>query len=865
MRARWSKVLLAAVVLFHLWALFTSTRFVGRVAPGFLLHTASGGEVFAVPASPRALASVAALRVPLRLVEINGRPVAELPYGQRLAGARAAVRPLGERNVLSLRDTAGKALRVEHPTRRMSGEDYFSVFHDLYLFHLLGLFYLGLGVFVWLRRPEDAAATPLLAFGIIISVPVAAVPPFDRLGDVVASIKLVLAFPLVAPGMLHLACTFTGCHRQSWARRLQLAFLLAGVALALTTFSLQLLDRPGLSGEAIAASLGAALLLLTLLVSTGICLSFLRKSTPLGRRRRARLFMTATLLSFVPPTVHVLWQVLFGTAAWVRYISLATFALFPLLITIAIVRRRLFDMRVVLRKGLTYGLLSFGLALAYLLISVFGLRAIGMRTSSAAQTVIAVAALVVVVGLLRLRLQRFIDRFFFRSRHIYQQAVLAASNELARTRSLDRVASTLSRALIEAMGLSHGFLAVRHPRRPDALVTLRLPTPRGVTRKQAPTDLPEALVAGQHEPITRCMTSKEIVTAFDNLEQPTRPDETFWSRFGLETMVPLVGGAGGDDVAGVLCLGPKVNDQILDDEDVALVETLANQAAMAIDSAQAFAEIAELKDGLEVQVAERTRELRDALEYLKNAQGHLIESQKEAMLGRLVAGIVHEINSPLGAMRSASQTMRASLAKLAQWQEPSTATKRVDRALTVAQSSSETIEGSSDRITQIMGSLQSFVALDEATQKDVPLCQAIDNALVVLGPRIEGRIDVARDYAEQPTVRCRPARLNQVLLNLLQNATEAIGDRGTITITVSRRDDEITIDIADDGKGIEERRLPKLFDFDFTTKGPGRIGLGLGLPLAKRSMEEMGCRISIESTHGQGTTVHLSLPLRAKR
>src|SRR6185295_19846424 len=123
---------------------------------------------------------------------------------------------------------------------------------------------------------------------------------------------------------------------------------------------------------------------------------------------------------------------------------------------------------------------------------------------------------------------------------------------------------------------------------------------------------------------------------------------------------PLTLGNGSREarVVGLLLLGPKPQGKPLDSADERLVLTLAHQLAVALENAAAFDEIRSLKDGLERQVEERTRALSDALSDLKRAQGQLIESEKQAMLGRLVAGVAHEINTPLGALRSSVDTLQ---------------------------------------------------------------------------------------------------------------------------------------------------------------------------------------------------------------
>jgi signal transduction histidine kinase len=281
----------------------------------------------------------------------------------------------------------------------------------------------------------------------------------------------------------------------------------------------------------------------------------------------------------------------------------------------------------------------------------------------------------------------------------------------------------------------------------------------------------------------------------------------------------------------------------------------------------AYEEVQRLNEGLENQVATRTRELRAAVEELKQAQTMLIETEKQVMLSRLTAGLLHEVNSPLGALRSATDTIHLSAEKIleALGRDPShPATPTLVRSAQASASLAEVIVESTRRIEELMTTLRRFVSLDSSERKTVDVRSGVQAALVIVKPLLADRISVSQDWPARPLrVSCFPARLNQVFLNLLQNAAEALGDQdgGALSLTATDRGDHLTITLADNGPGMNERQLEGLFEFGFTEKEGGRVGLRLGLPSSKRWVEEIGGSIDVSSTVGAGTTVAIRLPL----
>jgi signal transduction histidine kinase len=166
-----------------------------------------------------------------------------------------------------------------------------------------------------------------------------------------------------------------------------------------------------------------------------------------------------------------------------------------------------------------------------------------------------------------------------------------------------------------------------------------------------------------------------------------------------------------------------------------------------------------------------------------------------------------------------------------------------------------------ERITTIVRRLRAFARLDQAEMVEADLHEGLEDTLTLVHHELKHGIVVHRNFGSLPKIRCYMARLNQVFLNLLINAKQAISGKGEITITTFHDDSYIYIRFADTGSGIAKENLGKIFDPGFTTKGVG-VGAGLGLSICYRIIEDHGGKIAVESEAGKGTIFTVMLPLR---
>lgn len=251
---------------------------------------------------------------------------------------------------------------------------------------------------------------------------------------------------------------------------------------------------------------------------------------------------------------------------------------------------------------------------------------------------------------------------------------------------------------------------------------------------------------------------------------------------------------------------------------------------------------------------------KQAEEDLHRAQDRLLQSEKLASLGRLVAGLVHELNSPLGSLVSGSD-LTARSAQILRETPPDDVARR-ERALRALTRSVGSTAEAAARVQDLLGGLQQFTALDRAERQEADLHELIEATLTVMGtPLLEG-VEVVRDYGELPRILCYPGQLNQLLLSLLRNAAEAMESGGRLTLTTrDLGDGQVSVAVADTGRGIPAHELPGLFEPRFR-QAAGRVHLGWGLVTASRIADEHGGRITVDSEVGRGSTFTVVLPVR---
>jgi signal transduction histidine kinase len=299
-----------------------------------------------------------------------------------------------------------------------------------------------------------------------------------------------------------------------------------------------------------------------------------------------------------------------------------------------------------------------------------------------------------------------------------------------------------------------------------------------------------------------------------------------------------------------------------------ILRNLASYTAIALDNTYAYLRLNEINE-----------ELSATLDNLKTAQSHLVQSEKMASLGQLTAGVAHEINNPINFVSAGIDSLSTNyddlselLEKIALIQPGEDNTALLTEINSIKKDIEleylleeipmllKSINDGARRTTEIVKSLRNFTRLDEDNLKSANIHEGIDSTLVILKNQLADRVEVIKEYGNIPDIACYPGQLNQVFMNILGNAIQAIEGQGQVHIKTSLAGKFVNISIKDSGKGMSEEVKRRIFEPFFTTKDVGE-GTGLGLSICYGIIEKHKGKIVVESTPGKGTEFIIKLPL----
>ncbi|OAI01700.1 ATPase [Methylomonas methanica] len=273
--------------------------------------------------------------------------------------------------------------------------------------------------------------------------------------------------------------------------------------------------------------------------------------------------------------------------------------------------------------------------------------------------------------------------------------------------------------------------------------------------------------------------------------------------------------------------------------------------------------------------------LQEMVEKLRDTQNQLLQAEKMASIGQLAAGVAHEINNPIGFVNSNlgtlagyiedmfsvidayEQTVAEVDQNLIDREKIDSLRKKLQFEL-LREDVPDLLHESRDglaRVKNIVNDLKDFSRMPAAEWQYVDLHQGLESTLNIVGNEIKYKADVVRNYGVLPEVECLPSQLNQVFLNLLMNAAQAISERGTIILSSGTEKETVWVAITDSGQGISPKNLSRIFEPFFTTKPVGK-GTGLGLSLSYSIVQKHHGRIEVGSKVGEGTTFRVVLPVK---
>lgn len=278
----------------------------------------------------------------------------------------------------------------------------------------------------------------------------------------------------------------------------------------------------------------------------------------------------------------------------------------------------------------------------------------------------------------------------------------------------------------------------------------------------------------------------------------------------------------------------------------------------------------------------KNRVLNDTMDNLKDAQSQLIQSEKMASLGQLTAGVAHEINNPINFVSANIKPLKDDLADLIKCirlykqtvkekglenefeeVEKFNAQTDIEYVLTEVNDLLKGIEEGASRTSEIVKGLRNFSRIDQHDVKKANLNEGVESTLTLLHSTYRDRIEIIKEYGNIPEIECFPGQLNQVFMNLLSNAVQAIKGEGKIFIKTFTRENNVIISIKDTGPGMTEEIKSKIFDPFFTTKEVGK-GTGLGLSISYGIIEKHNGKMEVFSSPGEGAEFIITLPLLQK-
>jgi C4-dicarboxylate-specific signal transduction histidine kinase len=750
---------------------------------------------------------------------------------------------------------------------RFALSDYVSLF-GAYLMN--GVIFTTVGIAVWILGPGGPTTAGTVALALATGA--FCLTAMDLYGPAQLFRLHVTTEALFPATLLHLMLVFPVPRLGQWRRKVVGAIYVADLVL-IAVYQLFLYDAETYSRvhNLCMAALGVGGVGL---IASGV--HAYATSPSLLVRKRLGIVLLGIVTGFAVPAWMVTMSALTGGEQSINLAAFTAF-LFPLSLAYAVVKLDLFEIDAMLRRGINYLLLS-GIVMAMYAVLVLALGVVlqtASVTHSPAFPLIFSLVLIVLLTPMRERVQRGVDRLYYRTSHNAQKTLERASGALVATLNVDEIHTLTLDTICEALLIERAAVWLR-----TTTGDFEVTHARGLDAASTTTVAAGHPLSVHLRRTVRAVSTYEYADEDRALGANERACRAMLDQLGAELLLPL---RARDELTGFIALGPKKSGTLFTLDDLDFLHTFANQVSVAIVNALSYRKIEELNVGLEQKVTQRTQELAStnselasslgelerAYHELQRSQENLVRAEKMAALGRLTAGIAHEVNTPLGASLNALKMIEDLVLEYRDSIGDASVTADDHREL--ATELHDSVENVAKWTTKAAGYIRSIKAhtrnLDTVQERLFDVAQLLEDTRMLLSHRLRlSSCTVSVDCPRSLMLYGDAGKLGQVLTNLITNAIDAYEDHGTadgaIDVAVTATADEVVIVVEDHGCGIPPEHLERIFEELFTTKPPGK-GTGLGLSISRDIVSDcFGGGIAVHSTPRVGSRFTLRLPRR---
>ena len=742
--------------------------------------------------------------------QVPFRSVLEAMDGRRIRSAAElrealAAAPLGSTHRYDFR-RAGHELRVDLPSAPLRWRDVLPVFAP-YL--LVGSAFFAMVLVVFYFKPGHPAARAALAAGgalgatLILAIDTVSAGWLERPYFIIES--------LVPGAFLHFSLCFPE-EKEILRRHPSLEWLVYAPFLPLGVLENLVLRTSPEWHLALNDWVYSAIAVTGLVMVGSLMHTYATSRNPLARQRAKVVTAGLALAAFVP-SFGLLSVILLGVPLPINLLS-PLFVFFPLSVAYAVARHDLFEVDRYVRTGVVYAALSLLVFVGYAVLVLAAERVVGTgeRLPSSLVPIFLLLTLVLLQPA-RARIQNLVDRLFHRQAYSYRGTVERTSRALAAMLESDSIAAALLSTVTEAMAIEWGVLFVFD----------QAPTERRIyASSPALAERAEAMVPRDDTALTSVAASGRLVTTYEIAGEgnghvgPLGPARAL----GASLLLPV---RFEEKPIGILLLGEKSSGAFYSDDDVGLLQTLVNQSAVALENARAY------------ELLQRTRD-------------ELVRSERLAAVGQLSAAIAHGIRNPLAGIRAAAQVAREDL----------------DEAEGSLGETLDDILAETDRLEARVRTVLDLSRPFESSPVRGDLNDFVRRFAAGFRSRVPHGVELVLDLDPRlPELPFDASHLTEALDVLATNALQAMQGDGRLSLATRTESGggcgSAVVEVSDSGPGLSAAQLERAFDLFYTTKAGGT---GIGLPVARRFVEEQGGSLEGVSRPGEGASFRVRLPLR---